>query len=96
MKDQKCEIFLIELGEDNAPVHARFRPMNVSPVAVRFDLRSRVPGLMLAFAIALVAWWLGRLMPLVGGPVIGILLGIAVRNLAAPDARFAPGIAFAG
>ena len=48
MKDQKCEIFLIELGEDNAPVHARFRPMNVSPVAVRFDLRSRVPGLMRA------------------------------------------------
>ncbi|MFK2877306.1 YeiH family protein [Rhodanobacter hydrolyticus] len=62
----------------------------------RPTLRSRAPGLLLAIAIALVAWWLGRLLPLIGGPVIGILLGIAVRNIVAPDARFTPGIAFAG
>lgn len=70
--------------------------MNASPTALRFDLRGRAPGLLLAVAVALVAWWLGRLIPLIGGPVIGILLGIAVRNVAAPDARFTPGIAFAG
>lgn len=70
--------------------------MNASPAALRFDLHGRTPGLLLAVAIALVAWWLGRWMPLIGGPVIGILLGIAVRNVAAPDARFTPGIAFAG
>ncbi|MEW9573647.1 YeiH family protein [Rhodanobacter sp. Si-c] len=62
----------------------------------RPTLRSRAPGLLLAIAIALLAWWLGRLMPLIGGPVIGILLGIAVRNLCSPDTRFTPGIAFAG
>jgi len=62
----------------------------------RPTLRSRAPGLLLAVAIALLAWWLGRLMPLIGGPVIGILLGIAVRNLLSPDARFTPGIAFGG
>ncbi|KZC36637.1 MULTISPECIES: YeiH family protein [Rhodanobacter] len=62
----------------------------------RPTLRSRAAGLLLAVAIALVAWWLGRRLPLVGGPVIGILLGIAVRNVLSPGARFTPGIAFAG
>ncbi|TAN13752.1 MAG: YeiH family putative sulfate export transporter [Burkholderiaceae bacterium] len=59
-------------------------------------LRSRAPGLLLAIVIALLAWWLGRLAPLIGGPVIGILLGIAVRNTVSPSARFTPGIAFGG
>ncbi|HEX8777005.1 MAG TPA: putative sulfate exporter family transporter, partial [Rhodanobacter sp.] len=62
----------------------------------RPTLRSRAPGLLLAIAIALLAWWLGRRYPLIGGPVFGILLGIAVRNLFSPDARFTPGIAFGG
>jgi len=62
----------------------------------RPTLRSRAPGLLLAVAIALLAWWLGRLVPLIGGPVFGILLGIAVRNTISPDARFTPGIAFGG
>ncbi|MEY2168132.1 MULTISPECIES: YeiH family protein [unclassified Rhodanobacter] len=62
----------------------------------RPTLRSRAPGLLLAVAIALLAWWLGRLVPLIGGPVFGILLGIAVRNTVSPDARFTPGIAFGG
>jgi len=66
----------------------------VAPAAP--TLTERLPGLGLAFVIALVALGLGRLAPLVGGPVIGIVLGIAVRNLAAPGARFNPGIRFAG
>ncbi len=59
-------------------------------------LRQRAPGLLLAFAVALAAWWLGRLAPLVGGPVIGIVLGLLVRNLLGPGVRFTPGIQFAG
>jgi uncharacterized integral membrane protein (TIGR00698 family) len=59
-------------------------------------LSDRLPGLGLALAIALAAWWFGRLAPLVGGPVIGIVLGMLVRNAAAPGPRFAPGIQFAG
>lgn len=55
-----------------------------------------VPGLALALAIALIALGLGHLAPLIGGPVIGIVLGIAVRNGFAPGARFTPGIRFAG
>ncbi|HEY9130230.1 MAG TPA: putative sulfate exporter family transporter [Dyella sp.] len=56
----------------------------------------RLPGLVLAILIASVALGLGRLAPLVGGPVFGIVLGILVRNLLAPGVRYAPGIQFAG
>jgi uncharacterized integral membrane protein (TIGR00698 family) len=58
-------------------------------------LRLRASGLLLAAGIALVAWWLGRQLPLIGGPVFGILIGIAVRNLLAPGESFNPGIQFA-
>lgn len=58
--------------------------------------RMRVPGLLLAIGIGLLALLLGRWAPLIGGPVIGIVLGIAVRNLLSPGERYTPGIAFAG
>ncbi|MBC6943839.1 MAG: YeiH family protein [Xanthomonadales bacterium] len=70
--------------------------MSAPHVAVRPDPRGCTAGVLLALVIALAAWWLGRLMPLVGGPVIGIVLGIVTRNLAAPGPRFTPGITFAG
>ncbi len=54
------------------------------------------PGLALTALIGAVAWSLGHLWPLVGGPVFGIVLGIAVRNLRAPGPLFAPGIRIAG
>ncbi|PWK84365.1 YeiH family protein [Fulvimonas soli] len=56
----------------------------------------RLPGLLLSLALAAVALALGRRFPLVGGPVVGIVLGILVRNALSPDARFTPGIQFAG
>lgn len=58
--------------------------------------RDRVPGLLLAVVIGLLALLLGRWAPLIGGPVIGIVLGIVVRNLLSPGDRYTPGIAFAG
>ena len=60
------------------------------------SLGQRMPGLILAIVVALVALGLGRLMPLVGGPVFGIVLGILIRNLVAPGVQFTPGIQFAG
>jgi uncharacterized integral membrane protein (TIGR00698 family) len=62
-----------------------------SPVAPS----SRLPGLLLALAIAAVAFALGRVFALVGGAVFGIVLGILVRAFLAPPARFQPGIRFA-
>ncbi|MHA6205428.1 YeiH family protein [Dyella soli] len=56
----------------------------------------RLPGLLLAVVIALLAWGLGRVLPLIGGPVFGIVLGIMVRNLMAPGGSYTPGIQFAG
>lgn len=60
------------------------------------SLSQRLPGLGLAVAIALAALALGRELPLIGGPVFGIVLGIIVRNTVSPSATFSPGIQFAG
>ena len=70
--------------------------MNVPAVAVTSpNLRQQAPGLLLAVLIGLLALVLGRYAPLIGGPVIGIVLGIIVRNLLAPGESYQPGIAFA-
>jgi uncharacterized integral membrane protein (TIGR00698 family) len=72
--------------------------MNASSIAALTHptFRNRIPGLLLAVTIALLAWALGHRLPVIGGPVFGILLGIAVRNLFAPGDRFTPGIQFGG
>ncbi|MBT2145383.1 MULTISPECIES: YeiH family protein [unclassified Rhodanobacter] len=71
--------------------------MNAPSLAVTPTLfRQRAPGLLLAVAIGVLALLLGRWAPLIGGPVIGIVLGIVVRNLLSPGERYNPGIAFAG
>jgi uncharacterized integral membrane protein (TIGR00698 family) len=57
--------------------------------------RRLVPGLAAVAAIAAFAFLLGRLEPVVGGPVIGIALGMAVGALRRPAAFLRPGIAFA-
>lgn len=56
----------------------------------------RLPGLLLSVVIALVALGLGRIAPLIGGPVFGIVLGILVRNTMSPGGTYTPGIQFAG
>jgi len=39
------------------------------------------PGLLLCLAIAVPAWFLGKALPVIGGPVFGILMGILLANL---------------
>lgn len=39
-------------------------------------IKEYAPGLILAAVIAFIAWWLGKLYPIIGGPVFGILLGM--------------------
>lgn len=59
---------------------------------------SRTPGLAVALVIAVVATLLGRIAPVIGGPVFAILLGM-LATLAVPTLRgerYGPGSAFAG
>lgn len=70
--------------------------MKAPSIPASSHLRQRAPGLLLAIGIGLLALLLGRWAPLIGGPVIGIVLGIVVRNLLSPGERYTPGIAFAG
>ncbi len=53
-----------------------------------------MPGIALSLVIALLAYGLGHRFPLVGGAVFGIVLGIVVRLVFSPGARFEAGIAF--
>lgn len=55
-----------------------------------------LPGLALASALALVAWSLGQAMPLLGGAVLAIVLGVVLRASWTPRAAFEPGVRFAG
>jgi uncharacterized integral membrane protein (TIGR00698 family) len=43
-------------------------------------IKTNFPGIVMAFILAIVATWLGTLYPIVGGPVIGITLGILISN----------------
>lgn len=52
-------------------------------------------GLVLAVIVAIFAMMLGRLFPVIGGPVFGILLGIAIRNSVGVGPLFKPGLQFA-
>lgn len=58
-----------------------------------------LPGLALCLAVAAIATLLGARLPVVGGAVfaiaIGLLIGLSVAALRAPSAAMAPGIAFA-
>ena len=53
------------------------------------------PGLLVVGALAAVAWLAGRVLPLLGGAVCGIVLGVLVRTRWTPRAVHAPGIRFA-
>lgn len=55
-----------------------------------------LPGLLLAAIPALLAWFGGQAFPLLGGAVLGILLGVALRALWRLPAAAIPGLDFAG
>ncbi len=43
---------------------------------IDFFQKKNLPGIMLSFLIAIPAWYLGRLIPIAGAPIFGILIGI--------------------
>lgn len=56
---------------------------------------SLVPGIALSLAIAVPAWLLGKIVPIIGGAVFAILLGLVVGLLFKPRSAL-PGIRFTG
>lgn len=57
-------------------------------------MKKYVPGLLLSLILAIPAWYLGKLIPVVGGPVFAILLGMAVAPFLTGKEKIRPGIAF--
>ncbi|MHB1404895.1 MAG: YeiH family protein [Desulfitobacteriaceae bacterium] len=57
-------------------------------------LRQNFSGLLLAFAIALLATLLGNFLPIVGGPVFGILIGIIINNSIGKPKTTVKGVGF--
>lgn len=51
-------------------------------------------GIILCFCIAVPSWYLGRLVPVVGGPVFAILIGMIVTYFIRKDDTFQSGITF--
>ena len=51
-------------------------------------------GLLLCLALAIPAWFLGKMFPLVGGAVIAILAGMIITMFIKDKTSFAPGIKF--
>ncbi|MGI6091884.1 MAG: YeiH family putative sulfate export transporter [Veillonellaceae bacterium] len=58
-------------------------------------IRTLLPGIAFAAVVAVPAWLLGKLFPIVGGPVFGIILGIMLAALKRPTV-FDTGIKFTG
>lgn len=70
--------------------------MNLLAVNRLSRLSPRLPGLALALLIGVLALVLGRWVPLIGGPVFGIIIGILTRHFLQPGEAFTPGIQFGG
>ena len=58
-------------------------------------IRAGIPGVAIALAVAAVATAAGHAVPLVGGPVFGIVLGVLVATTARPREALLPGLSFA-
>ncbi|MCD2189045.1 YeiH family protein [Actinomycetospora soli] len=66
-----------------------------TPVVVVRRVRDVVPGLLAALAVAGVATAAGAEVPVVGGPVLGIVIGLLLATVLAPGPRWRPGFAVA-
>ena len=58
------------------------------------DLKKIYKGLLLCLVIAVPAWMLGKMFPIMGGPVIAILLGMIVTLFLKDKSKLQPGITF--
>jgi uncharacterized integral membrane protein (TIGR00698 family) len=63
---------------------------------LRPTARTLVPGIAAAVVVAVFATGVGRVIPLVGAPVIAIVTGLLVAAIRRPSPNLAPGLAFTG
>lgn len=52
------------------------------------------PGILFSFSIAIFATWFGSLLPIIGGPIFGIVIGIAINNILGKPVITIKGIGF--
>ena len=58
------------------------------------SVKAKLPGLLLCLVIALPCWFLGKLFPVIGGPVFAILAGMIITLVLADKKHFQAGIAY--
>lgn len=57
-------------------------------------IKKYAPGIGVCLAIAIPSWLLGKLVPVVGGPVFSILIGMVAALIWTPGATTKPGVSF--
>lgn len=57
-------------------------------------MKKLFPGIIFVFIISIVSTWLGSMMPIIGGPVFGIVLGMIINNICGKHSSTVSGIAF--
>ena len=57
-------------------------------------IQKNLPGIAVCLSIAIPSWLLGKLVPVIGGPVFSILLGMIIALLWTPGTVCKPGIGF--
>ncbi|MGT2957852.1 hypothetical protein A9Q68_01800 [Streptococcus bovimastitidis] len=58
------------------------------------SIQKKLPGILICLALALPAWFLGQALPIIGGPVFGILLGMLIALFYQKCDKTQLGIAF--
>ncbi|WP_237049011.1 putative sulfate exporter family transporter, partial [Mogibacterium pumilum] len=58
------------------------------------SFRTKMPGVIVCFVIAVPAWLIGKLIPVIGGPVFSILFGMVITVFWTEKGVFAKGIKF--
>ena len=58
------------------------------------SIKKKLPGIAVCLAIAVPSWLLGKLVPVIGGPVFSILIGMIIALLWTPGEKCRPGIGF--
>ncbi|GLC28816.1 YeiH family protein [Clostridium omnivorum] len=57
-------------------------------------IKEKGPGILFAFIIAVLSYFLGKLFPIIGGPVFGIVIGILINNFWGKPKYTLKGVAF--